>query len=126
MNKDIFRKYLASKRDELEYRLMSVYYNDNYEHPDNKPAYMFNQYVNVLDDVKHDSIGYNITAEQIEDITSVLGGLHLQYNLKVRGLSIDQGFKDFLESISGGQEIPDYIAEQINDIFEEDDNNEEF
>lgn len=125
MNNDIFRKYLSSKRDELEYRLINVYYKDDYDHGENKHAYMFAQYVDVLSDVNHDSIHYNITAEQIEDITSVLGGLHLQYNLKVRGLSIGQGFKDFLESISGGQEIPDYIAEQINDIFEEDNKDEE-
>lgn len=125
MREDLFKKYVAAKRMELEYRLMGVYYKDDYEHPDSKPAYMFNQYTIILNDIRNDCINYQISAEQIEDIISTLGGLFQYYILKIRGLSVGQGFKDLLENISGGQEIPDYIVKQIDDLFEEDNDNEE-
>ena len=120
MREDLFNKLVAAKRMELEYRLMGVYYKDDYEHPDNKPTYMFNQYVTILNDIKHDIINYNVTADQLDNLTATLGGLYFEYNLKLQGLSISDTFNNIVKDITG-EELPDDIKE----LLQEDNDNEE-
>lgn len=122
MREDLFKKYVAAKRMELEYRLMGVYYR-GYECNDKKPAYMFAQYVDILNDISRDLTrtfpDYNyITAEQMENLTAALGGLFFEYNIKLQGKSLFDGFNTCLKDITG-QELPDDIKELLQEDNED-------
>ena len=128
MRDDVFKKYVAAKRMELEYRLMNVYYRE-YTNNDKKPAFMFSQYADILKDISICATGLCrsddaldlITVDQIDALTSTLGGLFMEYLLKLQGKSLFDGFNDCVKDIIG-TDLPD----DIKNIFEEDDNNEEF
>ena len=124
MREDLFKKYVAAKRMELEYRLMCVYYRD-YENNDKKPGYMFAQYSDILNDISRDLTRTfpdytRMTAEQMDKLTATLGGLYFEYNLKLQGLSLVDGFNECVKDITG-QELPDDIKE----LLQEDNDNEE-
>lgn len=127
MRDDVFKKYVAAKRMELEYRLMSVYYRD-YTNNDKKPVFMFAQYTDILKDISICATGLCrsedaldlMSADQIDRLTATLGGLFMKYLLKLQDKSLFDGFNDCLKNITG-QELPD----DIKDMFEEDDKDEE-
>lgn len=105
MNNNMFQKLLAGKRNELEYRLMRYYY-DNDMDDNRKVTFMFAQYVDTLKDIAHTATGYcrsdeeiQLTPDQIDNITSGLGGLFMEYNMKVQGRDIADVFSETLGDI---------------------------
>ena len=119
MNNDMFQKLLAGERNKLEYKLMSYYYNNDMD-DNRKVTFMFAQYADTLKDIVHTATGYcrsddeiQLTPTQIDDITSSLGGLFLEYNMKVQGIHI----ADVIKSLCDGFES--VIEEQEDTIDEE-------
>lgn len=116
MNKDIFQKLLAGKRNELEYKLMSYYYRDDLD-VNRKIAFMFEQYADTLKDIAHSNSyckqddNLQLTPEQVDNITSTLGGLFLEYNMKLQGISIN--------------DVLGAVLNEFTDVFEEDNEDEE-
>lgn len=105
MNNDMFQKLLAGERNKLEYKLMRYYY-DNDMDDNRKVTFMFAQYADTLKDIAHTATGYcrsddeiQLTPDQIDNITSVLGGLFMEYNMKVQGKDIADVFSNALEDI---------------------------
>lgn len=105
MNNNMFQKLLAGKRNELEYKLMRYYY-DNDMDDNRKVTFMFAQYADTLKDIAHTATGYcrsddeiQLTPDQIDNITSVLGGLFMEYNMKVQGRDIADVFSECLGDI---------------------------
>ena len=102
----MFKKLLAGKRGELEYRLMRYYYNDDME-TNRKAAFMFAQYADILRDISHDNIiitqndDIRLTPDQIDNITSTLGGLFLEYIMKVQGKDITDCLRDLFKEFNG-------------------------
>lgn len=117
MNKDMFQKLLTGKRNELEYRLMRYYYNKDMD-VNIKIAFMFEQYADTLKDIAHVATGYcrsddaiQLTPEQVDNITSTLGGLFLEYNMKLQDISIN--------------DVLGAVLNEFTDVFEEDNEDEE-
>lgn len=103
MNNDMFQKLLAGKRNELEYRLMRYYYDSDMDN-NRKVIFMFAQYVDTLKDIAHTATGYcrsddeiQLTPDQIDKITSILGGLFLDYNMKVQGKDLSDALSEALD-----------------------------
>lgn len=116
MNNDMFQKLLAGKRNELEYRLMRYYYDKEMDN-NRKVTFMFSQYADTLKDIAHVATGYcrsddaiQLTPSQIDDITSSLGGLFMEYNMKVQGIDI----ADVIQALCGEFEA-DTDQEDITD-----------
>lgn len=114
MNNDMFQKLLAGERNKLEYKLMRYYYNKEMD-INKKVSFMFEQYTDTLKDISHnnsyfrESDNVQLTPDQIDKVTSILGGLFLEYIMKVQG-------KDLSDALS------DALDEFINDL--EEDNND--
>lgn len=120
MNNDMFQKLLAGERNKLEYKLMRYYYDSDMDN-NRKVTFMFAQYADTLKDIAHVATGYcrsddaiQLTPSQIEDITSTLGGLFLEYNMKVQGIDVSDLIKqlnddidDVLENIRDQEDITD-------------------
>ena len=103
MNKDMFQKLLAGKRNELEYKMMRYYYDNDLD-VNRKVTFMFAQYAYTLKDIAHMATGYcraddeiMLTPDQIDDITSTLGGLFINYNMKVQGKDISDVIKALID-----------------------------
>lgn len=95
MNNDMFQKLLAGERNKLEYKLMRYYY-DNDMNDNRKVTFMLAQYADTLKDIAHTATGYcrsdeeiQLTPDQIDNLTSTLGGLFFEYILKVQGKTIN-------------------------------------
>lgn len=115
MNNDMFKKLVAGKRNELEYRLMRYYYNKDMD-PNRKVTFMFAQYADTLKDIAIMATGFcrsddeiQLTPEQVDNISSCLGGLFLEYNMKVQGV-------DFTTALSAA------LDDLISDIKDQEDN----
>ena len=122
MRDDLFKKFVAAKSMELEYHLMCVYYRE-YTDEDKKPAFLFEQYAEIIKDISRCATGLCrsedtldlITAEQIYNLTSTLGRLFMQHLLKLQGKSLFEDFNDCVKDIFG-TDLPDDFKE----IFEDD------
>lgn len=116
MNNDMFQKLLAGEKSKLEYKLMRYYYNSEMD-ANKKAAFMFEQYTDTLKDISHsnsylrEADNVQLTLDQIDKVTSILGDLFLEYIMKVQG-------KDLTDVLS------EALNEFINDL-EEDTENEE-
>lgn len=116
MNNDMFQKLLAGERNKLEYKLMSYYYRDDMD-DNRKISFMFEQFADTLKDIAHNNSyckqddNMLLTPEQVDNIVSCLGGLFLEYIMKIQGLTLYDAFSAALDDI-------------INDV-EEDTENEE-
>lgn len=111
MNNDMFLKLVAGEKSKLEFKLMRYYYDSDMA-INRKVGFMFEQYTDTLKDISHsnsyqDSV--QLTPDQIDKVTSILGGLFLEYIMKVQG-------KDLTDALS------DALDEFINDL--EEDNND--
>lgn len=110
MNNDMFQKLLAGERNKLEYKLMRYYYDSDMDN-NRKVTFMFAQYADTLKDIAHVATGYcrsddaiQLTPDQIDNITSILGGLFLEYNMKVQGKNIIDAFSDAINDFMDGFE----------------------
>lgn len=115
MKNEMFEKLLASKRNELDYRLMDYYYNDDLD-INRKVTFMFAQYTDILSDIAHTATGLcrsddaiQLTPKQIDDITGGLGGLFLEYLIKAQGITIGDALQSLFD------DILDDIQEDNND-----------
>lgn len=105
MNNDMFQKLIVGKRNELEYKLMRYYYDKDMD-DNRKVTFMFAQYADTLNDIAYTATGYcrsddeiQLTPDQIDKVTSILGGLFLEYNMKVQGRDIADVFSEALGDI---------------------------
>lgn len=118
MNNDMFQKLLAGERNKLEYKLMRYYYDSDMDN-NRKVTFMFAQYADTLKDIAHTATGYcrsdeeiQLTPVQIDDITSSLGGLFMEYNMKVQGVDI----ADVIHALC------DEFEDNLGDIADQEDN----
>lgn len=116
MNKDMYDKYKIMILGELEYRICDMIN----EHPDvnSRVKFVFSQYVSVLDKVRSDytkmDTEINLSPAQLEDITRHIGGMHMMYNAKIRGLSP----ADVLTNIFNlkGENLPEDLKAELDDL----------
>lgn len=118
MNNDMFQKLLVGKRNELEYKLMRYYYNKEMDN-NRKVTFMFAQYADTLSELAYNATGYCkendsdiLTPSQIDDITSSLGGLFLEYNMKVQGIHIADVIKSLCDGFESDTDQEDITDEE--------------
>lgn len=117
MNNDMFQKLAAGKRNVLEYKLMSYYYREDMD-DNRKISFMFEQFADTLKDIAHNNSyckqddNMMLTPEQVDNIVSCLGGLFLEYNMKVQGRDLYDCFSAALDDL-------------ISDIKDQEDNENE-
>ena len=127
MNKDMYDKYKVMILGELEYRICDMI--NEHQDVNSKVKFVFSQYVSVLERVRSDytkmDTEINLSPAQLEDLTGHIGGMHMMYNAKIRGLSP----ADVLTNIIG-KDLPDGVEEALDDLGDLDiewpDNYDEF
>lgn len=114
MNNDMYQKYKVMILGELEYRICDMI--NEHQDVNSKVKFVFSQYVSVLERVRSDytkmNSGIDLTPEQLEDITGNIGGMHMMYNAKIKGLSPI----DILSNIVAGKNIPEDVKEELGDL----------
>ena len=104
MNNDMLQKLLAGERNKLEYKLMRYYYRNDMD--DNKKiSFMFEQFADTLKDIAHNNSyckqddNMLLTPDQVDNIVSCLGGLFLEYNMKIQKITLYDAFNAVLDDI---------------------------
>ena len=113
MNAKLFDKYKNMIMGELDYRICDLITEEL--DTNDKIKFIFATYVMVLDRVRSDYTKMNtdidLTPEQLDDITSELGGMHIAYNSYLRGLSAADVIRNIV-----GKDLPDDVEEAMNEL----------
>lgn len=113
MNAKLFDKYKNMIMGELDYRICDLITEEL--DTNDKIKFIFATYVMVLDRVRSDYTKMNtdidLTPEQLDDITSELGGMHMAYNSYLRGLSAADVIRNIV-----GKDLPDDVEEAMNEL----------
>ena len=113
MNAKLFDKYKNMIMGELDYRICDLITEEL--DTNDKIKFIFATYVMVLDRVRSDYTKMNtdidLTPEQLDDITSELGGMHMAYNSYLRGLSAADVIRNIV-----GKDLPDDVEETMNEL----------
>ena len=113
MNAKLFDKYKNMIMGELDYRICDLITEEL--DTNDKIKFIFATYVMVLDRVRSDYTKMNtdidLTPEQLDDITSELGGMYMAYNSYLRGLSAADVIRNIV-----GKDLPDDVEEAMNEL----------
>ena len=119
MDKGLYYRYSERFLMGMEYNMMRICYDDQIDKKD-KIRLILSQYAKAINqfssELLEDKNQLDLTPEQVEELFTGLGATYVKYDLKVRGIQINQQFKDLFKNMD--EDLKDDIRD-LCDFIEE-------